>query len=96
MLEIAVERGFLITPVTTIEEVVKSPQFESRGYFQNVAHPELGASFRYPGPFAKFSATPIEYRLRPPRVGEHNSEIYRDELGLSERQISVLARAGII
>ena len=70
---LAVERGFLITPVTTIDEVVESPQFASRDYFQNVAHPELGESFRYPGPFAKFSATPIEYRRRPPTVGEHNS-----------------------
>ena len=96
LLTLAVERGFLITPVTTIEEVVESPQFASRDYFQTVAHPELGESFRYPGPFAKFSASPIEYRLRPPLVGEHNSEIYRDELGLSERDLAELARAGII
>lgn len=96
LLELAVERGFLITPVTTVAEVVESPQFASRGYFQNVVHPELGESFRYPGPFAKFSGTPIGYRLRPPTVGEHNSEIYRDELGLSEREIGELNRAGII
>jgi crotonobetainyl-CoA:carnitine CoA-transferase CaiB-like acyl-CoA transferase len=96
LLELAVERGFLITPVTTIEEVVESPQFASRDYFQKVAHPELGESFRYPGRFAKFSASPIEYRRRPPTVGEHNSEIYRDELGLPEGEIAKLARAGII
>ncbi len=96
LLELAVERGFLITPVATVAEVVESPQFASRGYFQNVAHPEIGESFRYPGPFAKFSATPIEYRRRPPTVGEHNSDIYRDELGLSEREIAELSRAGIV
>lgn len=96
LLQLAVERGFLITPVTTVAEVVASAQFASRDYFQNVGHPEIGESFRYPGPFAKFSATPIEYRRRPPMVGEHNSEIYRDELGLSERQIAELARAGIL
>ncbi len=96
LLQLAVERGFLITPVTTIAEVVESRQFAAREYFQNVAHPELGASFLYPGPFAKFSATPIEYRLRPPTVGEHNSAIYRDELGLSATEITELARAGII
>ncbi len=96
LLQLAVERGFLITPVTTVDEVVESPQFASRDYFQKVAHPELGASFLYPGPFAKFSATSIEYRLRPPTVGEHNTEIYRDELGLTEREIAELARAGII
>ena len=96
LLELAVERGFLITPVTTIEEVVESPQFASRDYFQNLAHPELGETFRYPGPFAKFSASPIEYRRRPPTVGEHNSEIYRGELGLPETEIARLTRAGII
>ena len=96
LLDLAVERGFLITPVTTIAEVVESPQFTSRDYFQNVAHPELGESFLYPGPFAKFSATPLEYRFRPPTVGEHNSAIYRDELGLSDREIMELTRAGII
>ena len=96
LLEMAVERGFLITPVTTIEEVVESAQFASRDYFQTVAHPELGESFRYPGPFAKFSASPIEYRRRPPTVGEHNSEIYRDELGLSDGEIAKLTRAGVI
>ena len=96
LLALALEHGFLITPVTTVAEVVESPQFESRDYFQSVAHPELGESFRYPGPFAKFSATPIEYQRRPPTVGEHNSEIYRDELGLSESAIAELARAGVI
>ncbi|HLX06067.1 MAG TPA: CaiB/BaiF CoA-transferase family protein [Candidatus Binatus sp.] len=96
LLQLALERGFLITPVTSIEEVVESSQFASRDYFQNVAHPELGVSFRYPGPFAKFSASPIEYRRRPPTVGEHNNEIYRGELGLSEREIADLTRAGII
>ncbi len=96
LLQLAVDRGFLITPVATIEEVVESPQFESRGYFQEVAHPELGQSFRYPGPFAKFSATPIEYRLRPPSIGEHNLEIYRDELGLSESEMAELTNTGII
>ena len=30
--------------------------------------------------------------MRPPTVGEHNSEIYRDELGLSERELSELAQ----
>jgi crotonobetainyl-CoA:carnitine CoA-transferase CaiB-like acyl-CoA transferase len=96
LLELAVERGFLITPVTTIAEVVESPQFASRDYFQRVEHPELGESFSYPGPFVKFSATPLAYRLRPPNVGEHNSEIYRDELGLSERELAELTRTGII
>ena len=43
-----------------------------------VAHPELEASFLYPGAFAKFSATPIETFRRPPLLGEHTDEVLRE------------------
>ncbi|HLZ71587.1 MAG TPA: CoA transferase, partial [Dehalococcoidia bacterium] len=33
----------------------------------------------YPGPFAKFSATPIQYRRAAPRLGEHNAEIFSNQ-----------------
>ena len=95
-MQLALERGFLMTPFTTIEVVVKSPQLESRGYWQPVEHPELGRSILYPGPFAKFSATPIAYRHRPPTVGEHNREIYCGELGLNAAEFAGLAEKGIV
>src|SRR5215472_2622300 len=83
LLQFAVERGFLVTPITTIEEVVKSPQLEARSYWTPLEHPELGRQFMYPGPFAKFSVTPLKYRRRAPMIGEHNREVFCDELGLS-------------
>jgi crotonobetainyl-CoA:carnitine CoA-transferase CaiB-like acyl-CoA transferase len=96
LLQLAVERGFLMAPVSTVAEVVESTQLASRGYFQTVEHPELGASLRYPGPFAKFSATPIQYLRRAPTVGEHNREVYCDETMLSDREFAELAQKGII
>ncbi|MGO9451884.1 MAG: CaiB/BaiF CoA transferase family protein [Candidatus Binataceae bacterium] len=96
LLQLAVDRGFLMAPITTIEEVVKSPQLASRDYWRSVEHPELGRSFLYPGPFAKFSATPLEYRRRPPTVGEHNREIYCGELGISDAELARLAERGIV
>ncbi len=96
LLKLALEKGFLIAPVWTVKEVVESPQLAAREYFQKVEHPEHGRSFLYPGPFVKFSATPIEYRRRPPRVGEHNREVYRTELGLSEAEVAELERRGVI
>ena len=43
--QLAVEHGFLITPVSTIEEVVESPQFESRDYFQTSSIPNWARRF---------------------------------------------------
>ena len=75
LLKLALERALLMAPVATIEEVVESPQLAAREYWQALEHPELGAAIRYPGPFARFSETPISYRWRPPTIGEHNLEI---------------------
>jgi len=75
LLKLALERALLIAPVATIEEVVESPQLAAREYWRPLEHPELGTAMRYPGPFARFSETPITYRRRPPTIGEHNQEI---------------------
>ncbi len=76
--------------MASIDEVAESEQLAARDYWRDIEHPALGQTFRYPGPFAKFSATPIAYRRRPPTVGEHNHEIYIGELGFSERQLAEL------
>jgi crotonobetainyl-CoA:carnitine CoA-transferase CaiB-like acyl-CoA transferase len=96
LLQAALERGLLIAPVTTIDEVVNSEQLAARDYWRILGHPELGRAFRYPGPFAQFSATPIRYRRRPPTVGEHNRDIYIDELDVTEQQFTELHIRGVI
>ena len=96
LLALSVERGFLITPVATIHDVVESPQLCAREYFREIAHPEQGRKFLYPGPFVRFGGAPIRYRRRPPRIGEHNREIYAGELGMSDAKLDELARAGVV
>jgi len=96
LLRLAIDKGFLIAPITTMSEVIDSEQLRAREYFQELPHPELGRAIRYPGPFVKFSESPIKYRRRPPSVGEHNREIYCDELGMSESTVAELSKRGII
>ena len=96
LLALAIDKGFLIAPVSTIRDVVESPQLAARGYFQSIDHAEHGRSFLYPGPFVRFSDSPIRYRRRPPTLGEHNREIYGQELGMSETKLAELAEKGIV
>ena len=44
----ALTRGLLIAPITTVDEVVDSPQLAARNYWRLLQHPELGQTFRYP------------------------------------------------
>lgn len=96
LFQIARDNNLLIAPVSTIDDVLANPQFIDRGYWQSVAHPELATPLRYPGPFAAFGAQPIKYRRHPPAIGQHNREIYLDELGLGESKLAEFARKGII
>lgn len=96
LLRAALERSLLIAPVTTVDEVVQSEHLAARQYWRPLAHTELGRTFKYPGPFAQFSRTPIAYRRRPPTVGEHNQEIYCQELGMTEARLVELRNQGVI
>jgi crotonobetainyl-CoA:carnitine CoA-transferase CaiB-like acyl-CoA transferase len=74
LLEGTMERRVLITPVATTAEVAASPQLAARDYFEEVDHGD-GVIVRYPGAFAKFSASPlIELGASPP-VGAHTDEV---------------------
>ncbi len=96
LLEAALERGLLIAPVATIDEVVNSEQLAARGYWSNVEYPELGRSLTHPGPFAKFSESPLTAGRRAPRIGEHNQEIYAGELGMGASEIAALEQRRVI
>jgi crotonobetainyl-CoA:carnitine CoA-transferase CaiB-like acyl-CoA transferase len=71
----AVELRLRLAPAATTRDIVESRQIRSRGVLVPVTHPELEATFVYPGPFARFSATPIEDFRRPPLLGEHTPEV---------------------
>jgi crotonobetainyl-CoA:carnitine CoA-transferase CaiB-like acyl-CoA transferase len=59
-------------------------------------HPELGESITYAGPYFKSTATAWQKGHRAPLIGEHNEEIYVEELGLTRDDLSVLKRENVI
>lgn len=89
-------RGLLLGPVNTPKDLAESPHLNARGYFVDVEHPELGATLRYPGNPYRLSETPWRLRRRAPQIGEHNKEIYLDELGFSRQELAALSGAGVI
>ena len=78
LLEAALERRLLLAPMADIADVVGSPQFAAREYFQKPAGDGPSAAARYPGAFARFSAAPLAPVRRPPRIGEHTREILEE------------------
>jgi len=92
----AQERGFTWGAVRAPEDLLQDAHLNDRGFWKNVAHPELGRSFIYPGEAAIFNGSPWEISRRAPLVGEHNAEILHGELGLTESEMMILAANGVI
>ena len=90
------KRGMLGYPVSTAADIAADKQLEARGFWQEVEHPELNARIRYPGCFAKFSRSKTPAFRPAPRIGEHNTQVYLDELGLTREELNTLAAGHVV
>jgi crotonobetainyl-CoA:carnitine CoA-transferase CaiB-like acyl-CoA transferase len=62
--------------------------------FFDMPSPEVGSVRMVASPF-RMSATPPDYRIAPPKVGEHSAEILT-ELGVPDDEQDRLRAAGVI
>jgi benzylsuccinate CoA-transferase BbsE subunit len=92
----AQERGFTWGAVRAPETLLDDGHLQDRGFWKQVEHPELGRSFVYPGEAAIYNGSPWRISRRAPLIGEHNVEVFCDELGLSLGQLATLAESGVI
>lgn len=83
-------------PITSIDDIITDPQLAYRDYCVKVAHPELGVDIKYQDGYAKSNETSSGITRRAPLIGEHNHEIYEDELGLSKGQLIALKESNVI
>jgi benzylsuccinate CoA-transferase BbsE subunit len=92
----AQERGFTWGAVRAPEALLDDAHLHDRGFWKQVEHKELGRSFIYPGEAAIYNDSPWRISGRAPLIGEHNAEIFCDELGLSRGELSVLAESRVV
>ena len=81
----AQERGFTWGRCVPRRRCLTTPTCMIAVSGKQVEHPELGRSFVYPGEAAIYNGSPWRISRRAPLIGEHNTEIFCDELGLSRR-----------
>ena len=89
------KRGIVVLPVYTAEDIANCSQLESQQFFIEADHPVAGR-LKYPrGPFYCDDA-PWKLRRPAPLLGEHNEEIYCQELDISKEELALLRGGGII
>ncbi|MCK2096083.1 CaiB/BaiF CoA transferase family protein [Thauera aromatica] len=82
-------------PINTLADVFADPQVVARGMKVTMPHPAAGSVPQVASPM-KLSATPVDYRLPPPMLGEHTEAILAGTLGLDAETIAGLRASGVV
>ena len=93
-LEKLAEAEIPAAPINTVEEAVNDAQTLARNMIVQLEHPALGVARSIGNPI-KFSETPVSYRLPPPMLGEHTSEVLRG-LGYSEEEVRAMSNSSAV
>jgi CoA:oxalate CoA-transferase len=82
-------------PVMTLDRLMVDPHLRARDMVVSLPHAKLG-QVAVPGVALKLSESPGTVDHLGPELGQHNDEIYRGMLGLSETEIRQLQADGVI
>lgn len=87
--------GIPCGPMNTLDKVFSMPQVEAREMLIEMDHATIGKLSLVGSPL-KFSETPVDYKIPPPRLGEHTKQILKELVGYSLEQITDLQARRII
>jgi crotonobetainyl-CoA:carnitine CoA-transferase CaiB-like acyl-CoA transferase len=85
----------LAAPVNSAPAVMGDPQLQSREYFVPIERAVVGTHL-YPGAVARMRETPLSADAPAPLLGEHNRQVFREMLGMSDEEIAELESSGVI
>lgn len=87
--------GVPATKVYAISDVVADPHVHARDQVLTVES-DLYGSLLQPGIVPRLNETPGRVGHRAPRLGEHNDEVFRGVVGLSDEEYAAHREAGVI
>jgi formyl-CoA transferase len=94
LLEKLHEAGIPAGKVYTAADMLKDPHFEVRNAIVDHEHPGVGP-LKMQNVVPKLSDTPGSIRTPAPELGQHNEEVYKNLLGLSDEQLAEMKEKGI-
>jgi crotonobetainyl-CoA:carnitine CoA-transferase CaiB-like acyl-CoA transferase len=80
--------------LNSIADIFADPQYRARGNIGT--YPSRIGELAVPEVVPRLSATPGAIKWLGPALGEHNDEVLREVLGLSEHAIADLRKQGVI
>jgi len=89
------DAGVPAAPILDIAQVVDDPHTKAREMFVEIEHPKAG-KIKVTGSPIKLSDTKPTIRTPSPALGQHNEEIYKGLLGLTDEEINDMKENNVI
>ena len=95
LMDILQKNHIACAPVLYPGELLQDSHFLGREFFEEADHPHAGLKL-LPGMICKMSVSPCRTRFPAPCLGQHNTYVFQELLGLTDEEMSELKEAGII
>lgn len=83
-------------PVNRMDQVFAMEQIQARGMEIEMNHPTSPLPIHLVGSPLKLSENPVDYRLPPPRCGEHTQPILNELLNKSSEDLAELIKSNVV
>lgn len=95
LFEASGERRLVFGMAQDAGDLYQCAHLRERGFFREAEHPVAGAA-DYPGMGPQLSGMEYDIRRPAPLLGQHNAEIYGDELGCTAAELAQMQAAGVV
>jgi len=89
------ENGVPCGPINYLDNVVEDPHIRSREMILSLMDKELGDIPQVGSPW-KLNQTQVKKHVPPPRIGEHDEEVYGEWLAMEPGDLAALRKSEII
>jgi crotonobetainyl-CoA:carnitine CoA-transferase CaiB-like acyl-CoA transferase len=84
-------------PINRLSEVFADPQVQARGMVVTMPHAAAeGGQVKLIANPVRLSATPVDYRIPPPLLGEHTEAVLGRLLGMGAAEVAALREKGVV
>lgn len=95
LVELLVEKGIPCAPIQNVSDILQDKHLREREQIVDVTHPKVG-NVSLSGVTIKLSETPGRIRYGVPLIGQHNDEVYLEDLGFDTKTYEELKSQGVI
>jgi len=92
----SIKRGIMLFPVVSADDILTDPHLDEKGFWQQLEQSGIEGRILFPRSPIRINDEYLPLRSKAPHVGEHNEEVLRELLGISEQEFNELVKKEVL